>query len=123
MPQYLLAVHGPADPFADSPPMEEMAPIFEAVERFNDRLRSEGSWVFAGGLMAATDATTVDATGDTTMITDGPYAETKEYLGGFWVITATDLDAALKWAADGSAACAAPVEVRAFQPEPEEAPA
>ena len=121
MSQYLLAVSHNTD---DSPTMENMSPeeiqpIIEAVDRFNDLLRAEGAWVFAGGLEPPAATTTVDHTGDTAIVTDGPFAESKEYLGGFWVIEAADLDAALDWAKQGSKACAGRVEVRPFQDEPE----
>ncbi|QWF22084.1 hypothetical protein KM427_24855 [Nocardioides sp. LMS-CY] len=121
MSQYLLAVNGSAaDEAAQSQmTMEEMQPLFEAVERFNERLRAEGAWVFAGGLQPIGSTTTVDNTGGEVIITDGPFAESKEWLGGFWVIEAPDLDAALRWAAEGSKACAGRVEVRPFQDEPE----
>ena len=111
MTQYLLSVHHDG---GELPSMEEMAPVFDAVDRFNERLRAEGAWVFAGGLEPIEQATTVDNTGDTPIVSDGPYSESKEYLGGFWVIEAADLDAALQWAKDGSKACGGPVEVRPF---------
>ena len=115
MTQYLLSVHH--DYGTDFPPLEEMQPVFAAVDRFNEKLQSEGAWVFAGGLTPVEQATTVDYTGERPIVTDGPYAESKEYLGGFWVIEAADLDAALAWAKEGSAACRAKVEVRPFQGE------
>jgi len=114
MTQYLLSVHNAMDGL---PPVEEMQPVFEAVDRFNQKLQDEGVWVFAGGLMPIDQATTVDNTGDKPIVTDGQYAESKEYLGGFWVIEAPDLDAALQWAKEGSKACAGKVEVRPFQAE------
>ena len=92
--------------------------IYKAVDDFNDKVKSEGAWVFAGGLEPIEAATTVDGTKSDPIVTDGPFAESKEYLGGFWVIEAPDLDAALTWAKEGSAACAGKVEVRPFQPEP-----
>ena len=113
MTQYLLAVHGTVDD--PEPDMEAMQPVFEAVDRFNQKVRDAGAWVFAGGLTPIAQATTVDASGDAPIVTDGPYAESKEYLGGFWVIEAADLDAALAWAKEGSAACRGKVEVRPFQ--------
>ena len=120
MTQYLLSVHGNVDEVAaDTRTMEELQPVFEAVERFNERLRAEGAWVFAGGLQTIDQATTVDNTGAAPVVTDGPFVESKEYLGGFWVIEAPDLDAALAWAKEGSKACEGPVEVRPFQEEPE----
>lgn len=120
MPQYFLAVNhdeaGDAEMAAMT--MEDMQPIFEAVSAFNDELQTQGAWVFAGGLQGAEASTVVDATGDTPVITDGPFSESKEYLGGFWIIEAADLDAALDWAKKGSKACAGKVEVRPFQAEP-----
>jgi hypothetical protein len=80
---------------------------------------ADGNWVFGGGLQPADIATVVDATGTEVLTTDGPFAETKEHLGGFWIITCEDLDAALAIAARGSVACRQPVEVRPFQDEPE----
>ena len=115
MAEYLLSVHHDYD--TEFPSLEEMQPVFEAVDRFNQKVRDQGAWVFAGGLMPIAQATTVDSTGDTPIVSDGPYAESKEYLGGFWVIEAADLDAALAWAKEGSAACRGKVEVRAFQAE------
>ncbi len=113
MTQYLLSVHHrEGDPM---PPEEDFPRIFAAVDSFNDELRGEGAWVFAGGLHPIESTTLVDATGATPVVTDGPFAESKEYLGGFWVIEAADLDAALAWAAKGSAACQGAVEVRPFQ--------
>ena len=116
MTQYLLSVHGSDDDVM--PAEDELQRIFAAVDAFNDKLQSSGRWVFGGGLEPATVATVVDATGDSPVITDGPYAETKEHLGGFWIVEAADLDEALELARQGSAACAGPVEVRPFQPEP-----
>jgi len=84
------------------------------VDAFNDRLRAEGSWVFAGGLGSPDPATVVDNRGDDVVLTDGPFVESKEYLAGFWIIEAPDLDVALKLAAEGSRACHRKVEVRPF---------
>jgi hypothetical protein len=89
---------------------EEMADIRE----FNDGLRADGYWVFAGGLAAPSTATVIDNRSDGALFTDGPFVETKEYLSGFWVIEAPDLDVALKVAAAGSKACNRKVEVRPF---------
>ncbi len=86
-----------------------------AIDVFNDRLRAEGHWVFAGGLALPDTATVIDNRGGEAMLTDGPFLESKEYLGGFWIIEAPDLDVALKLAADGSTACNRKVEVRPFQ--------
>lgn len=116
MTQYMLAVHHDWD--ADMPEPEEMEKQVKAVAEFNDGIMASGTWVFGGGLTHPSSATVVDnRTGDL-LTTDGPFAETKEQLGGFWVIEAPDLDAALALAAEASAACARPVEVRPFQDEP-----
>jgi len=113
MAQYLLSVHHrEGDPMPDQEAMER---TFAAVDAFNEKVRAAGAWVFAGGLHPIEAATTVDATGSEVVVTDGPFAESKEYLGGFWVIRADNLDAALEWARMGSAACGGPVEVRPFQ--------
>jgi len=121
MPQYLLSVYGDETEFAalEAQP-EVVAKMYAAVDTFNQRLKAEGAWVFAGGLHRTNTATVVRASKDAdALMTDGPYIEAKEQLGGFWVITAADLDAALAWAKDGSLACQGPVEVRPFQEEPE----
>ena len=113
MRQYLLAVHmTEGEPV---PPEAEIQRRYQAVDDFNDELRSAGVWVFAGGLHPPETATVVRSQGGKVVTTDGPFAETKEQLGGFWVITAPDLDAALAWAAKGSEACGGAVEVRPFQ--------
>jgi hypothetical protein len=111
---YLLSVHMVE---GQEPPSEQaMQTMYADVDRFNKKLQAEGAWVFAGGLLPADVATVVHAQPDGTVLTtDGPFAETKEHLGGFWVVKAPDLDAALALAAEGSKACQAPVEVRPFQ--------
>jgi len=115
MTQYMLSVnHVEGEPM---PSGEEMQRAFEDVDRFNTELQEAGAWVFGGGLMPRETATTVDGTGGEPIVTDGPFAETKEWLGGFWIIEAPDLDAALAWARKGSSACQGPVEVRPFQAE------
>jgi hypothetical protein len=121
MSQYLLSViHDEADRAAmDALTPEELQIVFSAVDAFNDKLQAQGAWVFAGGLQTHDATTTVDNTGSETIVTDGPFTETKEYLGGFWIIEAPDLDAALRWAAEGSKACGNRVEVRPFQEEPD----
>ena len=85
-----------------------------AVDVFNDRLKEQGHWVFAGGLGSPDPATVVDHRGAEAVITDGPFLESKEYLAGFWIIEAADLDVALKLAAEGSTACNRKIEVRPF---------
>jgi hypothetical protein len=85
-----------------------------AIDVFNDRLQADGHWVFAGGLAAPSSATVIDNRGGEVMVTDGPFLESKEYLAGFWIMEAADLDVALKLAAEGSKACNRKVEVRPF---------
>ena len=105
--QYLVSV---IDDKTNSGTPEEQA----AIDVFNDRLMAEGHWVFAGGLGAPSMATVIDNRGGEAMFTDGPFLESKEFLAGFWIIEAADLDVALKLAADGSKACNRKVEVRPF---------
>jgi hypothetical protein len=105
--QYLVSV------IHDSPDLataDEMA----AIDVFNERLQADGHWVFAGGLGSPSHATVIDNRGGEAMFSDGPFVESKEYLVGFWVMEAADLDVALKLAADGSRACNRKVEVRPF---------
>jgi hypothetical protein len=117
MKQYLLAVHS-VDGQPATPP-EDIEQAYKDVNVFNAELQQKGAWVFAGGLYPADVATVVRVDDGDVLTTDGPFAETKEQLGGFWVIQAADLDAALAWAAKGAAACRGAVEVRPFQEEPE----
>ena len=85
-----------------------------AIDVFNDRLRAEGFWVFAGGLGTTSAATVIDNRNGEAVFTDGPFVESKEYLAGFWIIEAPDLDVALKLATEGSRACNRKIEVRPF---------
>ncbi len=116
MTHYLLAVHGPAEmsEYSNYGSKEEMEEAFAATGAFNDPLRAGGYWVFAGGLQSASTATVVDGQGRAPVVTDGPYLETKEVIGGFWVIDAPGPDVALKLAAEASKACRGKVEVRPF---------
>ena len=119
MTQYLLSVHG-AETDGDTggyDSNEDMQAAFERVNAFNAELQESGAWVFAGGLHSPSTATVVDATGSDVVTTDGPYLESKEHIGGFWVVEAPDLDAALELAARGSKACRGKVEVRPFHGE------
>lgn len=105
--QYLVSV------ITDSPALatpEEDA----AIDVFNERLQAEGHWVFAGGLGGPDTATVIDNRGAEALFTDGPFVESKEFLIGFWIIEAPDLDLALKLAAEGSKACNRKIEVRPF---------
>jgi hypothetical protein len=108
--QYLVSVIHDDSGLATS---EEQA----AIDVFNDRLQAEGHWVFAGGLGAPATATVIDNRGEEVLFTDGPFVETKEYLVGFWIVEAPDLDVALRLAAEGSKACNRKVEVRPFLSE------
>jgi len=103
--QYLVSVIDDTTGLATP---DEMA----AIDTFNEGLKAEGRWVFAGGLGAPSSATVIDNRGGEAMVTDGPFLESKEYLAGFWIIEAADLGAALKLAAEGSKACNRKVEVR-----------
>jgi hypothetical protein len=105
--QYLLSV---IDDTSGSATPDEMSHL----DAFNDGLSADGHWVFAGGLGEPDTATVVDGRGPEAVFTDGPFAETKEWLSGFWVVDARDLDVALKLAAAGSKACNRRVEVRPF---------
>ena len=109
MPQYLLSIYQPDGGVPDA---ETMARIAADLHRLNEELRESGSWVFTGGLHAPSSATVVRADG---MITDGPYLEAKEHIGGIYVITAPDLDVALRWGRKAAAATTLPIEVRPFQ--------
>lgn len=115
MPQYLLSVWHD-EPYGD---MDVEDPAVQRqvaqVGQFNADLEASGAWVFAGGLQPASSATVVSTSDDGVSMIDGPYAESKEQMGGFWIIEAADLDAALDWARRGAVACERPVEVRPFQ--------
>jgi hypothetical protein len=108
--QYLVSVINDNSALATS---DEMA----AIDVFNDRLQAEGYWVFAGGLGSPSAATVIDNRGGEAMFTDRPFVESKEFLVGFWIIEAPDLDVALKLAAEGSKACNRKIEVRPFLSE------
>ena len=114
MAQYLLSVWHDEEYVVDFS-TEEAQRLGAQVGAFNQELLDSGGFVFGGGLNPASSATVVRAAAGSISMTDGPYAETKEVMGGFWVIEATDLDAALDWAAKAATACEGPVEVRPFQ--------
>lgn len=115
MAQYLLAVHHDYD--APPPPAGDVEQMYADVDAVNKKMQESGAWVFGGGLEAPSTATVVRADGDDVLTTDGPFAELKEHLGGFWVVEAPELDAALDWAAQATRACLAPIEVRPFESE------
>jgi hypothetical protein len=116
MAQYLLSVWHDEDYVVDFSG-DDAQRLVAQVGAFNEQLMEAGSWVFAGGLHPASSATVVRAAGGEVSMTDGPYAESKEQMGGFWVIEAADLDAALDWARRAAAACEGPVELRPLQGE------
>jgi hypothetical protein len=119
--QYLLSViDNPAEfatpqegGIAGSATAQEMT----AIDVFNDRLVADGYWVFGGGLGVPDNAAVIDNRGAEAVVTDGPFVESKDYLGGLWIIEAPDLDVALKLAAEGSKSCNRKVEVRPFLSE------
>jgi hypothetical protein len=112
MTHYLLSVVQPAD--GQPPSEEELAEIMRNVHDFNEELRAAGAWVFAGPLHGPETATMLRPSGGDVLITDGPYAEGKEYLGGLCLIEAADLDAALEWGRKAVRATTLPIEVRPF---------
>lgn len=115
MTQYMISVHH-TGPYPD-PTTDEAQEMFAAVGAFNDKVMEAGQWVFAGGLQPLETATAVDGRGDEVIVTDGVFAESKEYLGGFWVVECADLDEALKLGSEASHACRDRVVVRPFQGE------
>ncbi len=117
MAQYMLSVwHSEKYPVPTDP--DVMQRTMKQVDAFNAEVMAAGVWVFGGGLTDPSSATVVSAMDGEPVMTDGPFAETKEQLGGFWIIEAPDLAVALDWARQASVACMEPVEVRPFQDEP-----
>jgi hypothetical protein len=114
MSQYLLSVWHDEDYVVDFA-SEEAQQNVARVGAFNDKIIEAGIWVFAGGLQPASSATVVRPSGGQISMTDGPYAESKEQMGGFWVLEVPDFDAALELAKEAAEACGGPVEVRPFQ--------
>ena len=111
MAQYLLALYRADD---EKRSEEQTRQVWTDVTALGDKLTDAGAFVFQGGLVAAESATVVRQSGDDFLLTDGPYAETKEHLAGFWVINAADLDEALEWAKETVVAQQRPIEVRPF---------
>jgi hypothetical protein len=112
MKLYLLSVY---QPDGDIPPPEVLGPVMAEIDAMNRELKAAGNWVFAGGLHAPSTATVVRVKDDETLMTDGPFVEGKEHIGGFSVIRAADLDAALEYARRIAKITTLPVEVRPFQ--------
>ena len=111
MTQYLLSFYQPEG----RPPKEVLEPMIRELDAINRELKAAGAWVFTGGLHDPSTATVARHTGDDVLITDGPFAEAKEFLGGITIIDVPDLDAALSWAARFSRVTTLPIEVRPFQ--------
>jgi hypothetical protein len=117
MKTYLLTVVQPDD--RPAPSAQQLDQIMSEVDAVNRELRAAGAWVFAGGLHAPSTATLLRPSGDEVLMTDGPFAEGKEYVGGLSIIRAEDLDAALDWGRRLARATTLPIEVRPFQARPE----
>jgi hypothetical protein len=112
MQQYLLSIY---QPDGDPPPPEVLEPIMRDLEAVNAEIRAAGAWVFSGGLYPPRTATVVRLKDSELLTTDGPYIEGKEHIGGFTVIQAPDLDAALEWGGKLARAITLPIEVRPLQ--------
>ncbi len=112
MKQYLLSIY---QPDGGPPPKEVLEPIMREIFALNEQMQQAGAFVFTGGLHPPSTATVLRAKNDEVLITDGPYVEGKEHLGGFYVIRAADLDAALEWGRKLARASTLPIEVRPFQ--------
>src|SRR6185295_18618980 len=115
MTQYLLSIYQPDE---GTPPPEVLAKVMREVDLLLQEMKTSGVWVFDGGLHPPSTATVVRVTDGEVLMTDGPYAEGKEHIGGFVVISAPDLDAALEWGRKTARAITLPIEVRPFQPKP-----
>jgi hypothetical protein len=114
MTQYLLSVHAVEDEVGEPMTDEEMQQSWKQIQALNEELKSAGAWVLSGRLHGPDTATVVRMSGGKVLTTDGPFAESKEHLGGFYIIEAEDLDAALAWATKATAAVGRPIEVRSF---------
>ncbi len=111
MTHYVLTMFQPEGPV---PSAEELAPVMDALGEIRRELRTSGSWVFAGGLHPPSTATVVRSTGGKTLVTDGPFLEGREYVGGLTIIDVPDLDEALVWARRTAECSGLPIEVRPF---------
>jgi hypothetical protein len=112
--QYLLSIYMPDE---GTPSPEFLDKVMSELEVLNEDMKAAGAWVFTGGLHAASTATVVRVRGGDVLMTDGPYTEGKEHVGGLWIIEAPDLDSALEWARRAAAATTLPIEVRPFSGE------
>lgn len=116
MKQYLLSIY---QPDGDPPPADELAAIVRDLAALRDELKAAGAWVFAGGLEGPRTAKVMHPRGERMPMTDGPYVEAKEHIGGVNIINAASLDEALEWGRKLARATTLPIEVRAFQREPD----
>jgi hypothetical protein len=114
MKMYLLSIYQPDGPI---PPPDVLERVMRDIDAMNKELKATGSWVFAGGLHDPSTATVIRARGNDVMMTDGPFVEGKEHIGGFTVIKAPNLDVALRWGQRLAQATTLPIEVRPFQGE------
>ena len=116
MTKYLLSIY---QPDGGKPSPEFLAAVGRDLHAMNEELKAKGSWIFSRALHPPSTATVVRLRGREVLTTDGPYIEGKEHIGGFWIIEAPDLDAALGWASKAARATTLPIEVRPFQDQPE----
>ena len=116
MTKYLLSIYQPDGP---PPGPEVMDQVGRDLHELNEGLKAAGAWVFTGGLHASGTSTVLRSRSRDVFATDGPYLEGKEHVGGFWIIEAPDLDAALEWGRKAARATTLPIEVRAFHDVPE----
>jgi hypothetical protein len=115
MTKYLLSVHSVEGEVGDPLTDEEMQQSWKQIQVLNEEMKSTGAWVFGGALHEPETATVVRMSGGEVLTSDGPFAESKEHLGGFYIIEAEDLDAALAWASKATVAVMKPIEVRPFR--------
>ena len=117
MKQYLISMY---QPDGELPPPEFLAKVMAEIDAMRTELRAAGAWVFGGGLHAPSTATVLRPKDGEVLITDGPFVEGKEHIGGFVIVRAPDLDAALEWGRKAARATTLPIEVRPFQGEAED---
>jgi hypothetical protein len=114
MKQYLISIY---QPDGDPPPPEVLEPVMRRAYALREEMKSAGAWVFGGGLHRPSTATVLRLENDDVLMTDGPFIEGKEHIGGFWIVNAPDLDAALEWGRKAARAITLPIEVRPFKEE------
>jgi hypothetical protein len=119
MPQYLLSTYSVEGEVREPRTGEEMQQLMQGIGALEEEMKSAGAWVFAGRLHEPDTATVVRVSHGNVLTTDGPFAESKEHLGGFYIVEAENLDAALAWASKTAAIVAAPIEVRPLHERPD----